>query len=239
MGKRAKANPLAPAPVRSPAKRDPRVFVNKLKPEETPEQASAAMMVDGLSMNTVAAVDYSKTLGVLDITESFLAVDREAKKAQAGDLGGLEAMLAAQAITLNAMFTHMAHQASQMTIVDQIDRFTRLAFKAQSQCRTTVETLALIKGGPRTVFARQANIVNGPQQVNNGRPPEGSRARAETSESAPNKLLEGVTDGERVERGTPQTSSRGHQGLAAVGGVKRAPNQRREAAKRAQRIPRR
>lgn len=39
--------------------------------------------------------------------------------------------------------------------------------KAQSQCRATLETLAAIKVGP-AIFARQANIAHGPQQVNNG-----------------------------------------------------------------------
>lgn len=55
-----------------------------------------------------------------------------------------------------------------MTIVDQIDRFTRLALKAQGQCRATVETLAAIKNPP-VVFARQANIAHGPQQVTRSR----------------------------------------------------------------------
>jgi hypothetical protein len=43
----------------------------------------------------------------------------------------------------------------------------RLALRAQNQCRATLETLAAIKNPP-VVFAKQANIANGPQQVNNG-----------------------------------------------------------------------
>ena len=42
----------------------------------------------------------------------------------------------------------------------------RLALKAQSQCRTTIETLTILKN-PTTIFARQANIAQGSQQVNN------------------------------------------------------------------------
>lgn len=57
-----------------------------------------------------------------------------------------------------------------MTLVDQKDRFMRLGLKAQDQCRHTLETLAVMKNPP--VFARQANIANGPQQVNNGHAPE-------------------------------------------------------------------
>jgi hypothetical protein len=45
--------------------------------------------------------------------------------------------------------------------------YLRLALKAQNQCRMTLETLATIKNPP-AVFAKQANIAHGPQQVNNG-----------------------------------------------------------------------
>ena len=41
----------------------------------------------------------------------------------------------------------------------------RLAMKAQSQCRATAEALALMKN-PQP-YIRQANIAQGPQQVNN------------------------------------------------------------------------
>jgi hypothetical protein len=42
----------------------------------------------------------------------------------------------------------------------------RLALKAQGQCRATLETLAVLKNPP-TVFAKQANIAAGAQQVTN------------------------------------------------------------------------
>jgi len=43
----------------------------------------------------------------------------------------------------------------------------RLALRAQSQCRATLETLAVIKNPTTVAYVRQANIANGPQQVNN------------------------------------------------------------------------
>ena len=96
--------------------------------------------------------------------------------------------LAAQAVVLNSTFTQLTYHASTMTIVDQIDRFTRLALEAQGQCRATVETLSVMKNPP--VFARQANIAHGPQQVNNGVSPELSPSRAENQETQQIKLLE-------------------------------------------------
>jgi hypothetical protein len=69
--------------------------------------------------------------------------------------------------------------------------------KAQSQCRATPETLATIKNPP-VLFAKQANIATGPQQVNNGIP---SPSRAREFEKGQSKLLEGQ-DGERLDTRT-------------------------------------
>jgi hypothetical protein len=66
----------------------------------------------------------------------------------------------------------------------------RLALKAQSQCRATLETLSVVKNPPSVAFVRQANIANGPQQVNNGPPSAADASRARETEIQPNKLLE-------------------------------------------------
>jgi hypothetical protein len=86
----------------------------------------------------------------------------------------------------------------------------KLALKAQAQCRATIETLAAIKNPP--VFAKQANIANGPQQVNNGsaHPP-----RADENTTSPNKLLE-QSDEQRLDPGTPPTAVRSDPALVAV-----------------------
>ncbi len=47
-----------------------------------------------------------------------------------------------------------------------------------------------MKNPKPVAFVQQANIANGPQQVNNGPPPPGEASRARESENAPNKLLE-------------------------------------------------
>ena len=51
---------------------------------------------------------------------------------------------------------------------DATETHLKLAFKAQSQCRTTLETLAEIKSPRSVAFVRQANTSAGPQQLNNG-----------------------------------------------------------------------
>lgn len=109
------------------------------------------------------------------------------------------------------MYTELALIArSNMSNCAVFERLLRLALKAQSNCRATAEALAAIQNPP-TVFARQANIANGPQQINNGTP--SSRARKSTFE--PNELLE--ANGERLDRGTQSTTGDCDQELAAVG----------------------
>lgn len=80
-------------------------------------------------------------------------------------------MLITQAHTLDAIFNELARRSAlnMGEYINAAERYMRLALKAQSQCRATLETLSAIKNPP-VVFAKQANIANGPQQVNNGQP---------------------------------------------------------------------
>lgn len=98
----------------------------------------------------------------------------------AGDLKQAESMLFGQAQALQAIFTHTARAARHADKLQHQEILLRMAFKAQAQCRATLETLANVKNPP-VVFARQANIVSqgGQQQVNNTAPapaPAGAQA---------------------------------------------------------------
>jgi hypothetical protein len=104
-----------------------------------------------------------------DLAPYLTALEQMAGAVHAGDLRDAEGLLLAQAVTLNAIFARCARYAAaalDSQFLEATDRYMRLALKAQSQCRATVETLAIVKN-PTTVFARQANIAQGPQQVNN------------------------------------------------------------------------
>ncbi|NOT13891.1 MAG: hypothetical protein HOP23_19080 [Methylococcaceae bacterium] len=102
-----------------------------------------------------------------------------------GSLDRPEAMLLSQAQTLDELFNNLARKAHDQTHMPHYETFLRLAFKAQSQCRSTLETLATIKNPP-VVYAKQANISNGHQQINNGMP----APQAEEIKKQPNELLE-------------------------------------------------
>ena len=74
-------------------------------------------------------------------------------------------------VFLNPIFAELA-RGSALNVGEHMHamkRCMRLALKAQGECRATLETLAAIKNPP-VVFAKQANISNGPQLLNNGAP---------------------------------------------------------------------
>jgi hypothetical protein len=155
----------------------------------------------------------------IDLVTTLENVVEAAARVNRGDLTAIEALLTAQAVTLNAMFTHLAHGAYLCKNMDQMEQYLRLAFRAQSQCRATAETLAAVKNPP-AVFARQANIANGAQQVNNGFPPP---SRAEIQESGRNELLEEDRE-ERLERGAASSAGRRDTALASLGALNRSEN---------------
>ena len=72
-------------------------------------------------------------------------------------------MVMNQASARQKLFSRLAEQAH-----DQIpgsDANVRTAARAQSQLRANLETLATIENRP-FIYARRANIANGPQQLN-------------------------------------------------------------------------
>lgn len=84
-----------------------------------------------------------------------------------GDLWQAEAMLMNQATALQSLFARLAKRGMGRDHAPASEANMRMTLRAQSQCRATIETLAAIKNPP-TVYARQANVTTGPQQINNG-----------------------------------------------------------------------
>lgn len=140
----------------------------------------------------------------------------QAKAAQGGDLGRAEAMLLAQAHTLDSIFGNLARRAVVQEHLLQYETHLRLALKAQSQCRATLETLATIKNPAPVAFVRQANIGQA-VQVNNGTAPP---SRAGELENPQSKLLE-TQDGERLDTGATGAASAPDSHLATVGAIHR------------------
>jgi len=135
---------------------------------------------------------------------------------QAGGLGQAEAMLISQATALQSLFTRLAERAMGCDTIPAFEMNMRMALRAQSQCRATLETLAAVKNPP-VFYARQANVTTGPQQVNNG---VAAAPRTRNMETEQHRLLEGI-DGQRLDTRATGTSGAVDSHLAAVGAVHR------------------
>ena len=200
-------------------------------PSKTEDRQFADLVTDGLATNAATAIRFIKSEhGDVSLTELVASMRDQGEAVNRGDLAAAERMLSAQAVALNAVFSDMARVAQMNIFIapEFADRCLRLALKAQSQSRATVETLATIKNPP-VVFARQANINNGgQQQVNNGSaaPMPGQPSHAAETAIEPSKLLE-APNGERMDFGTKGKASRAHPRMATVGAIKRTKDQSR------------
>lgn len=181
-------------------------------PKKHKEQVHADLALNPAVNAAVLVQLFGKgTLGPLELGETLEAVMENVRSVKKGDMSGPEAILVSQASALNSIFTELARRAAANMgeYIDAADRYLRLALKAQAQCRATIETLAEMKN-PRLVIARQANIANGPQQVNNGQTP-----RAEEKQNLPNELLE-ECDGARLDHGAAFATSGGNPNLVPM-----------------------
>jgi len=202
--------------------------------DDTEAKAIARTMLRPTVNAAVAIQRFCKPAGKeLDLNELITELSGQCAAVSNGDLTRSEAMLMAQAHTLDAIFANLAYR-SAINIGDYLnaaETYMRLALKAQSQCRATLETLAAIKNPP-TIIARQANVTTGPQQVNNGVEPGNSnpmrgdfdtstRAGARENQNEQNKLLE-ATNGERLDIGSTGKAGGVDPQLEAVGTVNRS-----------------
>jgi hypothetical protein len=137
----------------------------------------------------------------------------------------------AQAHTLDAIFNRLVVRAAmnQGEYLDAAQTYYRLALKAQSQCRATVESLALIKNPPNVAIVKQANIGQA-VQVNNGMSAE-SATRAREIENPQNRLLE-QSNGERLDFAAPSAAGGLNSSMETVGAFDGAEDERREGASR-------
>ncbi|MFH1217812.1 MAG: hypothetical protein V1706_15055 [Pseudomonadota bacterium] len=194
--------------------------------KETFENAAALFCgPEFAAFRVIFAADGQGEVGKLLDAAALMDHLRDQKGAlQSGDMKQVEAMLMNQATALQTLFARLTERGFDQSTMSNLESFMRLALRAQNQCRSTLETLSAIKNPP-VVFAKQANIANGPQQVNN----EASRARE--NKIPQNQLLEDTAH-ERLDfEATPKTGAN-DQEMATMGKVNRAKDRTRQAGKR-------
>jgi len=177
--------------------------------------------------NAIRVLSRGRFTGTSEADLSDLAKDlhEQIKEVAEGNMRPVETMLYGQAMALQTIFTSLSRRAAANDGLHQFQVNLSLALEAQAQCRATLEALAEIKNPRPVMFARQANISGGPQQVNNG-PVPGDNKRTETAlaeedANAPNKLLE-AADGNELDIGAQGAVGGADPHLEAVGAVNRA-----------------
>lgn len=197
-------------------KRDPNKIPAAGKADEDDGVVIARSVLRPTVQAAVTLKDYGKSYGDLDIPGLIDALTVQTMAANDGDLGRGEAMLTAQAHVLDAIFNNLARRAINSEYMDNLDRYLKLALRAQSQCRATWETLSTMKNPPMVGYVRQANIAHGHQQVNNAPSTAAETSHARENADLQNKLLE-ENDGERLDIGATGTASRANPAMAPLG----------------------
>jgi hypothetical protein len=183
-----------------------------------PDAAKASLVLDPIFDSASTVRTFSG--GDLNIAALVFELEQQVRAVGTGNLARAEAMLVSHAHVLDAIFGTLARRAeANANYLETFERCLRLALKAQSQCRATLETLVLIKNPASATFVRQANIGQA-VQVNNGPQSDvnsGSRAREKTENQA-NKLL-GTKDDQRLDQCEAGTSGKADSTLETVGAV--------------------
>lgn len=139
-------------------------------PDETGAQAMARKLVQPAFKNAIATSGFiSKMIGGVELpglTDYANELQKTSTKAAEGDLAMASKMLAAQAVTLDTMFSELARRTA-MNMGDYInaaERYGRLALKAQSNCRATLEAMAKLHQ-PREQTVRHVHVNEGGRAV--------------------------------------------------------------------------
>ena len=195
------------------------------KGSKSEEAVLAELAYDPAVRSLPVAKDFNKGYlnGNDNLNESLGALMAQVNEVRSGNLECAEKTLVVQANTLDAIFNGLARRAA-MSMGEHnnaTETYLRLALKAQSQCRATLESLAAIKNPP-VVYARQANVTTGPQQVNNGIQPS-KPSCAKEIKSTPNKLS-GDENELLQDTRTSTITSRIDSQMETVGKIDRAEN---------------
>jgi hypothetical protein len=226
--KKPAANEAPKADSAPPAKRDPKALHLSGVTFKDAEERGAVMASSPVIRGAVTGRKYAEPMfgADLDLTAYARELRNQADAVRAGDMSAVETMLLTQANTLDMMFNQLARKAAHSEYLSQMEANLRHALRAQAQCRATLEALAEIKNPRPVAFVKQANIANGPQQVNNGTATPVPRAHArETKEAVTNEVL---TDDEReaqraatLDTGATKRAVREDTALASVAVVNR------------------
>lgn len=183
------------------------------RPDETDSQALARVTLDPIATAAATIVHFDPLSGDgADIMDLIGELERSVGETLDQDrLDHAQTMLAAQARVLNGIFNALAARSAvnMGEYIGAAETYLKLALRAQSQCRATLETLSEIRNPKIASVVKQANISGGHQQVNN---------HAGDTENRPNELLESEKH-ERLDFGASKETGRENSEVEALGEI--------------------
>jgi len=155
----------------TPTKARATTLVIRQTPTESDSAALARTLLDTDTRHGLVAGNFVEnllgTLGEKPALDDYVqGVKRDGARAEKGDLALASRMLSAQAHSLDCMFTEFARRAAlnMGEYFDASERYARLAMKAQTNCRTTLEALAKFHQ-PREQTVRHVHVNEGGQAI--------------------------------------------------------------------------
>lgn len=185
-------------------------YAIQLRNAETPAQALARTVTNPESLSA-SVLTICQNIERTQVNEMVDELRQQSAAIHNNDMSRAESMLIAQAHTLDGLFAKLASQALTSNDLSKFERYMKLALKAQSQSRATLQTLGEIKAPKQIAFVKQANIGN-QVQVNNTT----AHTRTRKKQKEPNELLE-AQHGERLDTRAASSTSRTHQEVETVG----------------------
>lgn len=180
----------------------PELELSKVRRWMSPETSAARVIL---------ACENGNVFGdAIDINVLLKKLKEDSEAIECGQLNKAESMLINQADALQTLFTKLIVMATNSEYLSQFEAYLKLGLRAQNQSRMTLETLAAMKNPP-LIVAKQANIANGHQQINNLPP-------GMENQNPQNELLE-RTHGERMDTRAKGKTGGNDQALAPVGAV--------------------
>ena len=175
--------------------------------------------------------DSMKAYGEPNIVPMYEEFQTRVKGVCEGDMTTPEALLAAQAMSLNSIYNECA-QLAGLNIANRLPQaevLLRMALKAQAQCTQALRILSELKNPRQATFIKQQNNAH-QQQVNNGTAAAVPHAR--TEKDIGTMTTEVLTDEREAQHaatldtGATTGAGRENQTLEAVGVGNRADDTR-------------
>lgn len=126
-------------------------------PDESNSQAMARVVTSPECLSA-SVLTICQNIDHAQVTEMVDELSKQSAAIHNGDMKRTESMLIAQAHTLDGLFATLANKALTDGHVDMLERYMRLALKAQNQSRATLQTLVELKTPKQFAFVKQAVI---------------------------------------------------------------------------------